>query len=285
MGKPDETGDGTVVLAGGLRFPEGPAFDAAGRLWAVELLGGTLLRRERDGKLERLTVGGMPNGIALRGDEPWFCDAERGAIRKMDRHGCVHDVTTPGRPALDRPNDLAFDRLGNLVFTCPGNSRTEPTGAVWRRATDGTLGVVAEGLLFPNGLAFAPGGDELVVAETYAHRLWRGRWDADSGRWHGSPWAHVGGPIGPDGMAFDEEGMLYVVIFDQRRIVVVAPDGSIARTLPVPGARPTNVAFDPVGDLGLVVTEAEHGVLLSIPQVGARGLPLYDGLGPAAPEL
>lgn len=274
-----------VVLAEGLRFPEGPAFDSAGRLWAVELQAGALVRLDRDGGLRRFEVGGMPNGIAMRGNEPWFCDAERSAIRRLTAGGRAEDVTRVGEPTLDRPNDLAFDPVGNLVFTCPGNSRTEPTGTVWVRAPGGEVTAVADGLLFPNGLAFSPEGDELVVAETYAHRLWRGHWDSAARCWNGAPWAHVGGPTGPDGMAFNARGALHVAIFGQGWIAVVAPDGELTDNVRVPGARPTNVAFDPTGDLGLVVTEAEHGRLLSFPEFTGRGARLFDGLRSDDPDF
>jgi len=36
----------------------------------------------------------------------------------------------------------------------------------------------------------------------------------------------------------------------------------------VPGIKPTNLAFDPSGQLGMVVTEAWNGLLLSYPGVG-----------------
>jgi gluconolactonase len=37
----------------------------------------------------------------------------------------------------------------------------------------------------------------------------------------------------------------------------------------IPGDNPTNVAFDPGGELGLVVTEADRGELLSFPDLGS----------------
>ena len=40
-------------------------------------------------------------------------------------------------------------------------------------------------------------------------------------------------------------------------------DGRITGAIDLPGQNPTNCAFDPSGRLGLVVTEAEKGLLLS----------------------
>lgn len=260
-------------LADGLAFPEGPAFGQDEAVWAVDLETGALIRRTEE-SVTRFEVGGSPNGLAFRDGEPWFCDRVQGAIRRLRPDGGTQTVVADaaGTP-LDMPNDLAFDRLGNLVFTCPGDSRTKPSGTVWCWRRDGVLTLVADGLFFPNGLAFDPSGEELIVAETYQQRLWRGAWDAQEARWTNfQPWAQTGGPTGPDGMAFDALGHLHVAVFGQGEIAVFAPNGAKVASLAAPGQRPTNVAFDPSGRLGLVVTEVDTGALWSWAQApaGAR---------------
>lgn len=254
-------------MAEGLKFPEGPAFDHRGRLWFVELQGGNLAFWAK-GEITRVAVGGEPNGIVVDGeDRIVFCDAGNCSIRRYDP--VTEEVITladqvDGMP-LFKPNDLAYDAVGNLVFTCPGDSRTEPTGYVCVLGRDGGLRRIASGFYFPNGLAFSPDGLHLIVAETRRQRLWRGRWDAERGLWLAPrPWASVGGTIGPDGMAFAKDGRLYVAIYGGGAVKVVAPDGEVEAVIEVPGGNPTNCAFDPAGDLGLVVTEAEGGQLLSI---------------------
>jgi gluconolactonase len=57
----------------------------------------------------------------------------------------------------------------------------------------------------------------------------------------------------------------------------VALDGTIARVFDLPGANPTNCTFDSSDRLGLVVTKAEKGLLLSLM---GRG----PGLPPFAPD-
>jgi gluconolactonase len=261
------------LLASGLRFPEGPAFAPDGALWGVELNGGALFRW-RDGTLDRIPVGGRPNGLAFHDDALFFCDAGRDSVRRLDFRTGEPDggeIIAERGAGVDftGPNDLAFSPSGTLVFTCPGDSRFEPTGAVWARLPGGDLQQVASHLRFPNGLAFTPDGRDLIVAETFLHRLWRGRWDDHACAWvEAAPWVEIGGPIGPDGMAFGPDGKLYVALYGQGCVKVVDPDGRIVDDVPVPGPRPTNVAFDPSGVLGLVVTEAENGLLLSYPGVG-----------------
>jgi gluconolactonase len=262
--------DSWTILAAGLAFPEGPAFAPDGSLWCVELQGGTLVHRACD-DIVRICVGGEPNGLAFTGSTPVFCDAGRNCISQIGPTGDWMPFISSEELLFDRPNDLAIDRSGNLVFTCPGNSRTEPTGAVWCRSHSGTLQCVANGLYFPNGLAFSPDGCELVVAETYRQRLWRGRWDSSSGCWlDAKPWVEVSAPIGPDGLAFSADGKLYVAAFGAGKIIVFDQAGHTVDHISVPGSRPTNVALDPAGRLGLIVTEAEHGLLLSYPAIADR---------------
>lgn len=266
-----------MVLGRELRFPEGPAFAPDGTLWCVELKGGALVEL-RAGQVRRHTVGGAPNGLVFAPDGvAWFCDADAGAIRTYDPGTGQSRTMAGGDPELDRPNDLAFDGKGHLVFTCPGNSREEATGTVWSLDQWGALTMLAEGLFFPNGLAFSADGASLYVAETYRHRVWRGAYDGEAGSWiDPAPWAELGGPIGPDGMALDECGLLHVAVFGQGVIKSIRGDGTVQATLPLDGMRPSNCCFDPSGRLGLVVTETERGEILAFPHMG-RGASLLEG--------
>lgn len=266
------------ILALGLAFPEGPAFDADGALWCVELKGGNLVRFERS-RPERIPTGGEPNGIAIGPhNEIWFCDAGLCAVRKYTpATGKFETVASHvNGEVLAKPNDLAFDAAGNLVFTCPGGSETAPTGYVCCLGRDGCVRKIVGGMYFPNGLAFVDDGTTLIVAETRRRRLWRGRWDTAAAVWRDPyPWADVGGRVGPDGIAAGQDGLVYVAVYGAGQIKAVTPDGTIARTFDLPGVNPTNCAFDPSGRLGLVVTEAEKGLLLSVTGLGP-GLPLFS---------
>ncbi|MBI3791095.1 MAG: SMP-30/gluconolactonase/LRE family protein [Gemmatimonadetes bacterium] len=259
------------VLASGLNFPEGPAFAPDGTLWCVEARGGALVAWSERG-LVRHDSGCLPCGLAFDAmGRAWFCDAKANAVRLLEPDtGRWETVATEvdGAP-LNAPNDLAFDAIGNLVFSCPGDSRFEPTGVVCCLRPDGRVTTLLRDLYFPNGIAFSEDNRTLMVAETYGRRVWRGGWTAITASWHDvHPWAELGGDPGPDGLALGADGLLYVAALRSSAIKVVDEGGIVVRTIAVPGPRPTNVAFDPSGALGMVVTEAEHGLLLSYPDEG-----------------
>ena len=275
----------SCVLAEHLAFPEGPAFAPDGALWCVELRVGNLVRWQ-DGQLTRFPGGGEPNGLAFDASgDAWVCDAGQGAIRRFspaaEQWSTVVDAFD-GVP-LARPNDLAFDAAGNLVFTCPGDSRLAPDGYVCCLRFDGSLRMIARGMHFPNGLAFVSGGRSLVVAETYARRLWIGDWDPVAGEWLAPhPWAELGQPTGPDGIALGADRLLYVAGYCAGQIRTVSQEGRITGAIDLPGQNPTNCAFDPSGRLGLVVTEAEKSLLLSVPWLGPGSKLFTRAAGPAS---
>lgn len=266
------------TLARNLGFPEGPAFAPDGTLWFVDLQARSLVRW--NGEATHHPVHGVPNGAAFdHAGRFWFCDADKNAIRRFEPQQQASETvadTLAGKP-LNSPNDLAFDALGNVVFTCPGGSERAPVGYVCCLTPALELERIAEGLLFPNGLALVDEGRSLVVAETHRHRLWKGAWDAEARQWlEPRPWAEVGGPVGPDGMALGADGRLYVAVFGSGQVKAVDGKGRVTDTFDLPGANPTNAAFDPTGRLGLVVTETERGELLSLPDLGP-GAVLFDG--------
>ena len=254
----------------GLRFPEGPCLAPDGSLWFVELKGEGLGRLDlATGQWKSILTGGAPNGIAIDAQgRVWFCDAEKCAIRRHDpatEETVVVADTIDGQP-LFKPNDLAFDAAGNLLFTCPGDSRTVPTGYVVCLSPEGQLTKIAENLYFPNGLVFVNGGRDLIVAETYKQRLWSGVWNPSTRKWSQPHlWAdQVVGAPGPDGMALASDGRLYVAVYGSGQIKVFDKQGRQTSAIDLPGKNPTNCCFGPGLHPSLYVTEAEKGLLLKV---------------------
>lgn len=261
------------ILTDTLEFGEGPAFHPDGDLWFVEIVG-DCVTHVTNGDLERHTANGAPSAIIFdEAGRGLVCDGGQNSIRRFDP--ATEEWTTvvdsiDGEP-LGAPNDLAFGPDGSLVFTCPIEVGVVPDGYVCCLEPDGTLKKIAEDMYFPNGLAFSEDGEELIVADSLPHQLLRGTWDSDTYEWTDvEVWADVGGPIGPDGMALGDDGRLYTAVFGSGQVRVVDQSGEVVEAVDVPGRDPTNIAFDPSGELGMVVTEAHDGVLVSYPEIDPR---------------
>lgn len=254
-------------LLTGLAFPEGPLCLKDGSIWLVEKEGGNLVHLV-SGKAYRYPVAGQPNGLALdKNGNIWYCDAGNNSICRFIPSNKTIEVvvSTWNNKPLNHPNDLVFDPQGNLLFTCSGNALHKNDGYVCCLAVSGKLTVLAENLNYPNGLAFRADGKKLYIAETGSTKIYVGDWDDTKLTWENATAVlETGGAVGPDGMAFDEEGNLYIAVYGAGNINVYNNNYELVNTITVEGVNPTNCAFDPSGKWGLVITEASEGKLLHL---------------------
>jgi len=271
----------TIVT--GFDSPEGPAFDERGRLHFVNWLSSSVMRLDADGVArEWVNTGGIPAGLAFHRDGTLYV-ADEGkdihGVLKVSREGAVTPfVQTYGGQPLNGANDLVFDASGVLYFSDPwGSSAERPIGGFYRAFPNGRLERIDAGLAFPNGVAINADGSAVFLAETYRNRVLRYEIRPDGTVGPRTVFTTLSGRPGPDGMAFDAEGLLYVAHFGEGRVDVVGPDGRVVDAIDVPGRQPTNVAFGGDDLRLLVITEVEtrslYGVRLKTP-----GQRLFGGL-------
>jgi len=136
---------------------------------------------------------------------------------------------------------------------------------------DGRVEQFAGGLQFPNGIVLSDDGRTLYLAETYPNRIWAFELDGQGRERSRRVFAQLEGGPGPDGMAFGQDGNLYVAHFGKGVVAVVSPEGIVVAELPAGGAKPTNVAF---WGKTLFVTEVERGQVVRL-EVGVEGQLLY----------
>ena len=229
-------------------------------------------------------VVGIPAALAFGRDGCLYVtDEGRRSIVRVDPDGLQTDVITAyeGR-RINGANDLSFDPEGNLYFTDPWGSNADNRigqifGYEW---STGDLHLIDSGMAFPNGIVVAD--RRLYVAETYTNTIWlyevsgpgqaTGRTefcrmpDAPDSPviWQGKPLA------GPDGMALDEDGNLYVAHVGTGNVYVYDPEGHELEALPTGGAKATNVCFAGPGYDELYVTVDDTASMIRF-NLGVRG--------------
>lgn len=182
---------------------------------------------------------------------------------------------------INSPNDLVFKSNGDLYFTDPPfglpkafeDAGKAPIQGVYRLAKDGTVSLLIQDIVAPNGIAFSPDEKTLYVSDVDPKRAaWlaydvkpngtvtNGRVLFDATRWRKDPY------FGPDGFKVDQDGN----IFGARPggLSVIAPDGTLLGTIET-GQPTSNVAWGEDGRT-LFITGGSSVYRIRLTTMGAR---------------
>lgn len=289
------------VIASDLRFPEGPVAMPDGSIIFVEMAGGTLARAWGDGRTEIVAdLGGGPNGAALgpdgriyvanNGGHDWIQqkhpplatgklppDYVSGRIEVVDpatgKAELLYDRC--GEHMLRGPNDIIFDRNGDIWFTDFGRAeprRMDRGGVYWAKADGSEIREVIYSLHMPNGLAISADGSTLYVTETLTSRLWS--WEIEGPGavrkldttphgghflWGASTFQRF------DGMAIAASGNLVIGTLNNGGLTEIAANGLGARHHFIADQDVTNICFGGPGLKTAYLTLSHSGQLVSMP--------------------
>ncbi|NKS54203.1 SMP-30/gluconolactonase/LRE family protein [Rhodococcus hoagii] len=278
--------DSATLIAGGIGFTEGPAKVDDHSVVVTSINRGHIYRVPLDGAGPALLceTGGGPNGIAL-GKDGGLWITQNGGTAMPSRS------TLPAAPSLQRwlDGELTVELAESL--TAPSDCVVGPDGRLWFTDTaEHAAGEVKpgrlhaydpvnhrvetqlDGLMFPNGLAFNNTRDKLYVAET-ATAVVR-RYDVSQNGCHADGWEYRLTSGGPDGMAVDTAGWLWIAGGSGDNVIAVDDRGELKYELNF-GTRVlvTSLCFAGPELNTLVITIAKGGSVVSIPAVHP-GLPL-----------
>jgi sugar lactone lactonase YvrE len=184
----------------------------------------------------------------------WLLDPLTGSRRQL---APVED----DRPET-RMNDGKCDRAGRFWAGTQADDCRPQAGSLYRLELDRSVTKVLDGVTISNGLAWSPDDRLFYFIDTATGGIDVFDYDGASGnitnrrRLLDLP-PHSGLP---DGMAVDDDGCLWVAMWDGWQIMRVTPDGRVDRKVRFPVSHVTSCAFGGSDGRTLFVTTARRDV-------------------------
>ena len=214
---------GDIVMGESTRWHEG-------RLWFCDWGAGEVIVLGADGKPEVVArMQGLPFCIDWLPDGRLLVTAADGRLLRREADGSfsTHAELGGGFPW----NDIAVDARGNafvnnIGYDFPGG---EPApGIIAVVPPDGAARQVADGVMFPNGMAVLD--DTLIVAESHASRLTAFDIAPDGGLSGRRVWAQLDAAA-PDGICVDAQRAVWYADVPNKQCVRVREGGEILQTV------------------------------------------------------
>ena len=227
-------------------YSEGPVFDYEGNLFVSH--GREFVSKLAvDGEVSLWGRFDHPNGHKVRPDGTHLL-CVKGAVLHLAADGrtLAEAATLCAGVPLRSPNDLTLDGKGGFYFTDPGGSWDEPIGTIHYVDAVGETSLVAGHLSVPNGLALSPDHSTLYVAETKPNRILAFEVISAGRLGPRRVFADLPGGAGidgPDGMAVDARGNVYVAQLGSTSILALDTAGRLVRTLPAGNYDASNLVF------------------------------------------
>lgn len=241
-------------------YPEGPLVDGA-LLYYAEMGGDQVMRW--DGAENHLVWSGSgcgPTSVSRAGDGALnvLCHRQEALVRISLAGETLKTIDRDEEGLTFRtPNASVNDGNGGVYFSSSGSFSPSGAseGAVLYLDRSDRLRRVAEGIHYSNGVALSPDGKILYVSEHLSRNLLA--FDvAEDGTLSGrkifvalddlvGTEAERSWEVGPDGLAVDRQGNLFVAEYGAGRFLVIDPGGTLLETVAVPEPYITGVALSP----------------------------------------
>ena len=275
IGKQDQP----ELIDDGFVFTEGPLWDAKNKIvYFSDLIGNTLYKMTLDDPIDIQKVRGetqLGNGLALDAKGRIVtCERITRRLSVMEADGTVNTLVDKYEgKLLNGPNDITVHSDGAIYFTDPPYALSDDKkeldfNGVFRLAPDGkTLTALwkGEAKTLPNGIILSPYDQKLYFADAANDVIWVGTLKADGGI--ETPKKFVDTGEGPDGLAMDANGNLYVAT--KAGVEVYSREGQKWGVITIP-KHPANMTF--IGEDRKTLLVAARSALYQIKNMPIAGV-------------
>jgi sugar lactone lactonase YvrE len=232
------------VLHEGGRFFEGPRWHD-GRWYVSDFYPHTVTAFDERGHAERIIdVPGQPSGLG------WLADGSLLIVSMTDHRllrrwpdGRVSEHADLTEHCGGWANDMVVDGrgrayVGNFGFALVRGSKPQPASLI-RVDPDGSVAVVADDLLFPNGTVITPDGGTLVIGETFRNRYTAFTIQSNGSLTDRRTWADLTATadrpkLSPDGCALDADGYIWSADAGLGQLNRIGSDGHVREQVEPP---------------------------------------------------
>jgi sugar lactone lactonase YvrE len=242
---------------------------------------------EVDGSITRRHVATVVAAIRPRGGGGAVMGIERGFALE-DPDGTISRLGELWTEDRVRMNEGGCDPDGRFYCGSMAHDQEVGAAALYRLDPDGAVHVVLERVTVSNGLDWSPDGSRAYYNDTATHRIDVFDYEPDSGLTGRRPFAEIRDEGSPDGLTIDEQGGVWVALFNGSCVQRYTPEGLLDEVIEVEAKKVTACTFGGPGFDELFITTSREGLepgddplagslFRAVP--GIRGLPVREFAG------
>jgi len=192
---------------------------------------------------EQIYQGEPVGGFTIQADGTLLLFKSKGTVEIWDEGNITTVISGIEEAKNTRFNDAIADPEGRVFSGTMATKKAD--GKLYRLDTDGSIHVVAEDFLIPNGMGFSADYQHLYLTDSDRRTIYRFDYDRDSGTvTNQQPYIVTPEDEGvPDGMTIDTEGYFWSARWNGHHVYRYDPEGQEVQRIPIPVAKVSCVTF------------------------------------------